>query len=268
MNDPHVETLLYWVDHDESVDYDDARPLKYENELFHVHINNRQVTIRPKCHYASEQQAQEVVEAFIRNWEFDAALDSGSSKFLLKYSGADIRDRNPTPPPPGVVNASVTFRAGHPKITARARVGRGSYPSPPSGSMLDLNALFVQAMLLRLERYHKRREPLASMAYFCLTTLEENAPIGGGKANTDKRVRDHYKISRQVLKQVSRLSSEKGGSEARKGGGLGEDFTDEEKSFLVAAVQAFIRRAAETVSLPRQCLSEITLADLPTLRSK
>lgn len=265
MNDPHVTALHYWVVHDDSVDYKQAQPLEYENELFRVQVNSRQVTITPKYHYATEERAREVVEGFIRTWEFDAALESGSGRFSLKYSGADICDRSPTPAPPGVVNLSFTARAGHPTATARLRVGRGSYPSPPPGPMLNVDTPFVQAMLLRLERYYRGREPLASMAYLCLTALEENAPKGEGKANKDKQVRSHYVISRHVLRQVRWLSSEKGGSEARKGGGLDEDFTEEERKFLVAAVRIFIRRAAEKETHPNQCLRKITLADLPTV---
>lgn len=267
MNDPHVTALHYWVEHDESVDYDDARPLEYENELFRVCINNRQVTIRPKVHYASEEEAREAVEIFIRNWEFDAALNLGGSKFSLRYSAADISDRNPTPSPPGVVQLSVApIRLGHLQFSVqRLRIRTESYPSPPLGPMLEVDTQFVQAMLSRLERFQKGREPLASMAYFCLTTLRNNTPKGEGKASNDNQVRGYYAISRQVLKQVSRLSSERGGSEARKGGGLGKDFTNEEKRFLVAAVRAFIRRAAEKETNPGHCLAEITLADLPTV---
>ena len=260
-NDPHVTALHYWVEHDESVDYTNAGPFTYESELFHLHIANRQVSIRPKKHFAREEEARDAFEAFISNWEFDTALDLGGGTFSLKYSGADIVDRDPKPSPTGILQASNTIRAGHPTIRARARIGRTTYPAPPPGLMLKVDAPYVQAMLLRLERYYKGREPLPAMAYFCLTTMEANAPKG--KGNKDRRIGSHFAISRPVLKQVSRLSSEKGGSEARKGGALGKNLTKEERRFLVAAVQAFIRRAAEKDTDSIQCLPDITLADLP-----
>ena len=265
MNDPHVTALHYWVEHDESVDYEGASPFKYENESLQVCVKDKHVTIRPKEHYASEEEALEAVDIFVRNWEFDAAIDSGSSRFSLTYAGADRCDRDPAPTPPGVIPLAGHLRSGPVRMRARLRVGRKSYPSPSSGPMLNVDSNVVQAMLYRLEKHLRGIEPLASMAYFCLTALEDSAPKGKDKTSKDKRTRDHYGISVGVLNQVSRLSSEKGGSEARKGIGLGDDFTKEEKSFLVAAVRAFIRRVAEKETFTKKCLPEVTLADLPSV---
>ena len=75
----------------------------------------------------------------------------------------------------------------------------------------------------------------------------------------------HYAISRKVLNGVSRLSSEKGGSEARKGDGINQDLTQGEKDFLIAAVQTFIRRAAERAANPTGILEKVTLGKLPPL---
>ncbi len=268
MNDPHVTSLQYWVNHDDSVDYADALPMEHENELFHIRVSGRQVTVRPKSHYASEAEAKAAIENFIRHWEFEAALESGSSSFALGYSGADVIDRNPIPPPPGVVQLSTTARAGHPTVGMRLRESRRFYPSPPSGRLLDPDERHVQAMLSQLDRYHQGRSTLASMAYFCLTTLEGSVPKSNGKANKDKLTRDHYAISRRVLEQVRRLSSEKGGYEARKGIGLDKDFTKDERSFLVAAVQALIRRTAERAANPTEPLPKITMAGLPQLQEQ
>ena len=265
MNDPHVTALHYWVEHDESVDYEGASPFEYENETLQVCVKDKQVTIRPKEHYASEEEALEAVDIFVRNWEFDAAIDSGSSRFSLTYTGADIYDRNPAPTPPGVISLAGHVRAGPARMHARLRVGRKSYPSPSSGAMLNVDSNVVQAMLYRLEKHFRGIEPLASMAYFCLTTLMDSVPKGEGKASKHKQTRDHYGISLRVLAQVSRLSSEKGGSEARKAVGLGVDFTKEERIFLIAAVRAFIRRIAEKETFTKKCLPEITLADLPAV---
>lgn len=57
MNDPHVSALHYWVEHDDSVDYDNAEPLDYEDELTEVHMEGRELTLRPKEHYASASEA-------------------------------------------------------------------------------------------------------------------------------------------------------------------------------------------------------------------
>ena len=266
MNDPHVTALHYWVNHDDSVDYENAQPIECEHGLFYLHVIHRQVTITLKDHYASEEEARATVEGFIHQWEFEAALHSGSSKFSLAYSGADVIDRNPTPPPPGTVEARATFRAGHSTFSARVRVGKTSYPSPPSGPKLRLDIPVVQTMLSQLEMYHKRRALLASMAYFCLTALEGSIPKNEGGSDKDQRTRDYYAISRKVLRQVRNLASTRGGPEARKGDGVNRGFNKEERAFLVAAVQAFIRRAAEKATNPGVSLKEITMADFPGLR--
>ena len=264
MNDPYVHALHYWVTHDDSVNYANTPALKYEDERFQVVIKDRQFTIRPKDHYASEEEAKAAVEGFICHWEFQAALESGSNTFSLTYLRSDVRDRNPTPPPPGVIQLRAKPLTVNATISApRLRVGRVSYPSPPSGPTLNTNTLAVQAMLYQLDKYHQRRITLAPMAYFCLTTLEDSAPKTADRTNKDKATGDHYAISRKVLVQVRRLSSTKGGVEARKGDGVSDDFTDEERKFLLVAVQEFIRRAAEKDTNPGITLPKITMADLP-----
>ena len=265
MNDPHVNALHYWVEHDESVDYDNAEPLNYEDELTEVHLEKRELTITPKEHYASAEEARDDLEAFIRNWEFDAAVESGSKRFELKYLNADVIDRNPTPPPPGVIEASVSFRAGSPKVSIRARVGKPWYPSPSEGQRLDSSDPTALAMLFRLDRHHQGRETLAAMTYFCLTVLGNSVSATKGTTETRKAVRDHYSISADLQKKVAALSSEKGGSEARKAGGMEQEFTAEERAFLLAAVKAFTRRVAEKAANPSTELKMITRAHMPPL---
>ena len=132
MNDPHVTALHYWLEHDDSVNYDNAAPVNLEYELVDVHLEKRDLTLRPKEHYVSAEQARDAFEGFVRNWEFDAAVEAGTRQFKLKYIGADTIDRNPTPSPPGVVTASATpvrFRVEIPG--ARGRVGKPRYPGTP-----------------------------------------------------------------------------------------------------------------------------------------
>ena len=129
MNNPHVKAMYYWVDHDESVDYDNAEPLDFEEELAGIHLEKRTLTLTPSDHYAGAEEARHAFETFIRNWEFDAAVESGSKQFELKYLNADVIDRNPTPPPPGVIGVSMSARAGFPKVSLRLRVGKPSTKS-------------------------------------------------------------------------------------------------------------------------------------------
>ena len=266
MNNPHVTALHFWVEHDDSVDYDNAETLDYEDYLVKAHLEKSELTLRPKEHYASAEEAREALEGFIRNWEFDAGVEAGTRQFELKYVDADIIDRNPKPPQPGVVTASaspVRFRV---EISRpRVRVGKPNYPSPPERPQLDSSNPTALAMLSRLDRYHQGRETLAAMAYFCLTVMWDSAKVARGTTNAMKATGEHYAISNKVQRKVSYLSTRKGGNEARKGEGLQQDFTEDERKFLLAAVQAFTRRVAERAANPATELKRITLVDMPPL---
>ena len=130
--------------------------------------------------------------------------------------------------------------------------GPPRYPQPPLPD-LELTP-DVESMYARFMGYRRRREPLAGMAYFCLTILEN--PIGR------KRAARQYRISRNVLDTIGRLSTKRGGSEARKADGKDRDLADRERRFLEEATRAVIERAAHKD--PRT-LPEITMSDLPQL---
>lgn len=262
MNDPHVTALHYWVDHDDSVDYDNAAPLDYETELGTFHLEKRELTVRPKEHYAGAQEARDALDGFIRNWEFNAAVEAGTRQFGLQYVDAEIIDRNPEPPQPGVATVSagpVRFRIEVSR--PRVRIGKPKYPSPPQIQRLDSGNPTALAMLSRLDRYHQGRETLAAAAYFCLTVMEDSAKVAKGATDGRKTVRDHYGISLNLQRSVAALSSEKGGDEARKAEGLQQEFTDEERRFLLAAVKAFTRRVAERAANPTDDLQMLTIAE-------
>ena len=266
MNDLHVKALHYWVNHDESVNYNEADPIECEYELFHLKAEGRRITIQPKGHYTTEEEAITAVEGFIRQWEFEAALTSGRSRFSLSYMSADVIDRTPPPPPqPGTLNIGAIFAGAPSQVSARVTVVKEAFPQLPSGEVLNLDTPVVQTMLAQLDMYHERRALLSPMAYFCLTALEYSVPEDKERNSADQRTREYYGISLKVLRKVRNLSSSKGGSEARKGYAVSEDFNKEERIFLLAAVQAFIRRAAERATCPDIVFPTITLADLPPI---
>ncbi len=252
MNAPHVEALYYYIQHDNSVDYSDVEPLVHDDALFRIRAEKRNVVLEPKDHYATEEGARRAAEGFVRQWEFEAALLTQSGAFRLVYERVRIIDLDPPPLPPGVVNANPvfwTFRTSEPQVTVIKKPA--TYPAPPSGSALDPNNRDAKSMLSRLDLYRLRREPLASMANFCLTVVK----LAGHR----------YQISRKVISAVGRLTAKKGGNEARKADGIDAPFTSEEITFLEAAVTAFIRRAAEKAANPNGQLRVIGMADLPKL---
>ena len=94
---------------------------------------------------------------------------------------------------------------------------------------------------------------------FCLTVLQHP----DGKAAAARR----YSIALKVLTTVGRLSTEKGGQQARKAVGKDTDLTDQERHFLEEAVKAIIRRVAETAYNPDGIRPGISLGSLPSVKT-
>ena len=259
MNDPHVVALNYKIEHHSSIDYDAASPLDHSEDAFEIHVERTNVRFAMKKHYATKSEALESVEAYIRAWEHLAALQNGPNEFKLIFDGAEIEDRDPTPgvvyvsPKPLRINVSV----GEPTI----HVSRGAYPRPPSRRMEFSRD--VALMFDRYVGYHARREHLTGMANFCLTVLENSVRA---KKNRRKAAAGHYDIEYKVLDEVGRLCSNKGGAEARKAQGVGQDLNGQERQFLEEAVKAIIRRAAEVAGDPNGSRDTILLSDFPDLQ--
>lgn len=251
MNDPHVATLLYRVEHGESISYKEAEPLVLDEPAFRLEVKDKQARFELHDHYATEKDAREAIEEYIRAWEFDACLENGLDSFQLKFHKAEIVDRNPTP---GVVHFH--FRTSTAQVTVTPPVKKHSYPLPPSSISINPD---IQTMFDRYMNYRRRREPLPSMAYFCLDYLLRCA--GDEKSTSGK-----YRISRNVIEKIRKISSTKGGpSGARKGGGVSHELTNEESRFLEEAVEKMIRRAAEKAHNPDADLPNIKMSDLPPI---
>ena len=120
--------------------------------------------------------------------------------------------------------------------------------------------------------YRQGNEPLAGMAYFCLSFLEYlmREPGASKKQRMNnsakrKKAANEYKIDISVLNKIGDLSSEKGGQEARKADGVDNSFTNDERTFLKQAIKKIIQRTAEKAHSPDNDLPEITLSDLPPI---
>ena len=209
MNDPHVVALIYEIEHDSSVDYSEAEPVDHEEDPFRILIEDKSIRAEMKEHHATESAALEVVEPYLRSWEMDAALRGHPDEFRLKFDRSVIVDRNPTP---GVVGLAATIRAGETDISGNSYRGQALSPNRRLGWTLNSNDREVVTLFNRFERYLNRREPLPSMAYFCLTVLE--GMCNGNRTEAAKR----YGIGKSVLDSFGRLASHKGGPDAAREG--------------------------------------------------
>ncbi len=256
MNDPHVKALTYTIKHDDSVDYTNARPFSREEDGFSIRATGTAVRFRFHAHYATPEDAKRVIDEYIRAWEFDAQLSCGPDAFTLTYSGAEVVDRKPL----GRPTRSLEFisRAGL-KVEGSLHVCVADLPRPPRDIVPCPDA---ETMHRRYMGYLLGREPLPSMAYFCLTVLEGMCRMHEKKRTS---VADKLSIDPRVLEQIGRLSSTKGDAEARKGEGVGNPICPSEQRFLEEAIKRIIRRVAEIASCPDSRLDLITLADLPSI---
>ena len=254
MNDPHVVSLMYRVEHAEKFDFGDAERLVREEEAFRLEVKDEDAQFELKEHYATEADAREAVEKYISNWEFDACLEHDDPDyFRLKYDGAQIEDRKPTP---GVITIDAkTINVEVGVLPASITYSPACYPSPPSDVSVDPD---VETMYQRYMGYRQGREPLGSMAYFCLTVLEMNA---GGRSMAAEK----FQIGLRVLSSIGKLAGQKGGSEARKAKGVATKLTNTERRFLEEATKKMIRRGAEKASDPTRALPKISLGDLPQI---
>ena len=269
MNDPHVVALIYRVEHGDSADYSQAQPLVLEEPTFRLEVKDKEARFELKDPYATATGARKAIEPYIRNWEFNTCLDRQPDSFRLKFVGAEITDRNPLPSAAVRLAGSGSAGVGG---SARLTTGKSRYPSPPSDVSLSPAA---QKMYQRYIDYHRGREKLTEMAYFCLTIIENSAkhPVVANKSKQktpDKRqlAAAKYNIEVGVLKEIGRLSSTKGGpTEARKEEGSDPALTLklEERHFLEQAVKKMIRRMAEKAHDPKKNLPEISLSDLPKI---
>ena len=260
MNDPHVVALLYQIEHGRGVDYGEAKPIDHEENGFRVEIANEQVCFEFKEHYETKDAARKAIEDYIRVWEFDASLREGPNHFKLRFKRAHIEDRKPTP---GVMDTSVSITSGVPKVSVMATVSK-PYPSPPSSGLKLIPD--VQTMYDRYKGYLQDREPLASMAYFCLTILVRSTKKKGNEKKTCRKLASEmYRIELEVLNKIGHLASERGGQQARKASGKDNDLTYQDRRFLEEAIKAVIRRAAEKAHASDGNIQKISLSDIPSI---
>ena len=78
MNDPHVAALIYRIEHGDSIDYSQAKPLVVDGPQFRLSVEDMRARFELKAHYSTAEQARDAVADYIRVWEFDATLKRGT----------------------------------------------------------------------------------------------------------------------------------------------------------------------------------------------
>jgi hypothetical protein len=105
----------------------------YETANFKVSVNGSDARFAMKEHFATVDQALEVVWPFIRQWEFAVAPDRGPGEFELVFLDAVVEDRKPTPSVVDVARQE-TVKVGDSFLPYSAAAATRSRP-PTSQSM-------------------------------------------------------------------------------------------------------------------------------------
>lgn len=255
MNDPHVSALHYRVCHNESVDYSKAKPLVFDQPCFRVEVKDKKARFELKQHCESEDEARKLIDPYVKNWEFDASLKHQPGYFRLEFDRAEIIDRSP-------IKGVVVLRLLPIKVRAeisspKLLVHPPTFPTPPSA--IDSDHPDVQTLHQRYKAFCQGKEPLTAFAYFCLTMMESSVRLGKRRR---QRAADKYEIDLQVLNEVAKLSSNKGGREARKASASGDPLTQAERQFLKRAVVRLILRVAEYHGGGTEGLRKITTQEI------
>jgi len=253
MRDPHVKSIRYRLDTGKSVSYENPQPVEIEAQQFSIRLDNGILTCGFKEHYPSIEKARSAVEGFLRAWEIDVALSRGIGEFNFIYENAEVIDRNPPP------SKSIQIEAGAYMIAqgdVELHVTRNKYPDPPKLFTLTPD---IETLWHRYEGYLQGKEPLLSMAYFCLTFIET---ISGGR----KPAASRYNAEFDVLNELGKLTSSRGdGKTARKikrGSGL-SPLSPQEITWIETAIKALIRRVGEYS--PGVLLPKLKMSNLPII---
>lgn len=258
MNDPHVQQLRYRLGTSNGLKFKDPEPISDATDIFDWRLEDAELTLTMKQHFASEAEAKQAVSGFLRNWEMDLNLRHGRDAASFSFIDIVIVDRDPPPPGSphhlqvrGIESAAVV---GTPSIS----VERHEYPAPPQRLMASPD---VETLWTRYQGYRDGHEPLLSMAYFCLTVIE--TPDGRDAAA------QKYCIDLAVLRKLGELTSTRGDeSTARKANptGASTPLTPDEEEWIRRTVLAIIRRVGEYDARGSATdLSTIQMNNLPNI---
>jgi hypothetical protein len=261
-----VESLIYKLNPAEGTVYQDPPPLEVDQEKWKGRLESGVLTCHMKVDYGSVSDARKEVERYLRAWEIDAGITNGRGSLRFVHQDAVMVDTSLG----GEGDARIRLIArgfvavrGVVKLTVKL----GSYPPPPNVFVVSPD---VETLWARYEGYLDGRESLQSMAYFCLTVVEE---VYGGQRkkgeNARKAAARTIEVDYAVLNELGRLTSTRGDSavarKAPKRGKL-QPLNGTERTWIEAVIKTLIRRAGEYAGCDdNSTLDKINVQDFPPL---
>ena len=259
MRDPHVESLRYRLKTSATTIYENPPAVKVIRNEFECHLNDGVLTCHMREHYPTVGEARRVVEDFLRSWEIFTALELGRDEMQFQFEGSHVIDRNPPPPgSPKIVRVSGTANMTS-NISAILHITRRKYPNPPTFFTVTPD---VETLWGRYEKYLDEKEYLPSMAYACLTFVEN---YKRGEKEKRKAAAKLFLIDKPILNKLGELSAKGDTKTVRKFPKEGDPIplSGKEIKWIEAVIKILIRRTGELANI--QSAQTITMTDLPKI---
>ena len=241
MPDPQVISLRYAVEHDEHVRYQDPAPLRAETGDFVADLRDGELVVLLKTHCSDATEAQRLVRPFLRAWEIDVGLANGPGQLRFEFRHARV-ERAPVAPGGSQGGYSVAAYPRSSATTLPQSVARSDYPPPPE--RFRANPM-VETLWLRYAGYVAGREPLLSMANFCLSYAVWT--YGEGK-RPRKHAAQTLRVDSAILAKIGNLAANRGDVDtARKvdDNSTFQPVTPAETEWMENALRVLIRRVGE-----------------------
>ena len=239
------------------LEFDNPPPLEQDLSDFKIVLKEGRLEVIMKREVQTEVEARTAVEPNLRSWELDHFLSVGRREFWFEFNNSVIIDKSPTPPGDKVVHVGLgEFILTSDEVLLK--LTKKMYPVPNFSLSTTPD---VETLVTRYEGFTKKKEPLLSMAYFCLTVMV----AGGGNLKDTAR---KFNIQKEVFKKLGELTSKRGDlTESRKAKDRTsfESLTAKEIDWITVAIRKLIRRKAEYDHDPNGSYSVIDLAGLPNL---
>jgi hypothetical protein len=258
MNAPHVKKLFYKVILPEHTDYDKAASISGETDDFKWRLNKDQLQVKMKIYFASEYEARQIVDEYLKGWEIAIGLYHGpdSLKFTFekaKFINLQLLNEN------GMIDSEASTEPVPPTLEAVSHISYEEFLPPPPKFRVSPE---VEMMFLRYRMYRQGQESLLNMAYWCFTVLEYSA---GGRSEAA----DQYRVDYRVFRKLGEICSNRGDANEiskLKGNATSTLLKASEREWVRAVVKRLILRAGEYAYDPMAKLQLLTMSDFPSLQ--
>jgi hypothetical protein len=258
VNDPNVANLVYRFRSTNELDrFTAPTPLDATIDGFDVHLDDGVLTATPHDHFASADDAREILEPQLRDWEAQARVQDVWHSIRFDFEDAQVIDRSPGP---GVEVYPTTARGRVVAFDAVIMRDNSVYPPPATGFRTDP---VVDAILGRLDDLDQRRTTLTDAANWVLTKVEDEFGRGAAKGGRRKQAARNLVIGETILSNLGRLAEQNDPKIGRKANRPVKPFTDNERVWMRAAIVLVARRIGErNAGGP---LGRLTMSDLPAI---